>query len=84
MPDVSASEVRLLKAETIVSDFDFAPQDYINKAVKKYAGNTFILPNPEDPDAEGDPSTTGHQTFFIPKSIGEQQLKPQPNLLKMH
>ncbi len=26
------------------SDFGFDPQTYIDKAVKKYAGNTFVLP----------------------------------------
>ena len=27
------------------TDFESDPQDYINKAVKKYAGNTFYLQN---------------------------------------
>ena len=33
------------------ADFDADPQAYIDKAVKKYAGNTFILPDEANPDA---------------------------------
>ena len=49
------------------SDFDIDPQDYINKAVKKYAGNTFILPNTETEEAQE--NKLAHKTFFIPKSV---------------
>lgn len=57
IPDVSDSDVRAFNAregrvaaaETrrgySGTDFDSDPQEYIDKAVKKYAGNTFVLPN---------------------------------------
>ena len=40
---------------------DTDPQAYIDKAVKKYAGNTFVLPATDD----GEPQ----KTFFIPKNM---------------
>lgn len=55
------------------ADFDADPQEYIDKAVRKYAGNTFILANPEQPDAQGDESETGHQSFYIPKDVQARQ-----------
>ena len=59
------------------TDFESDPQEYINKAVKKYAGHTFFLPSQEDGDAEepdaDDPKTQkGPNTFFIPKNINEE------------
>jgi len=78
IPDVSQSDIKSLQTDSSrrsgaynATDFHSSPQDYIDKAVKKYAGNTFILPNQDNPDAEGDPLSSGHKTFFIPKTIEE-------------
>ena len=84
VPEVTDSDIRVFKqASGELSsvrgtdkpcDFDVDPQDYINKAVKKYAGNTFILPNPEEDGEDKDKKEKGpaHQTFFIPKDISQK------------
>ena len=42
---------------SLESDFDMDPQSYIDKAVDKYAGNTFIL-NEKDPQTQLDTTKT--------------------------
>ena len=54
------------------SDFDFDPQEYIDKAVKKYAGNTFILPNMEESTDDGNSAGPAHKTFFIPRDVKQR------------
>lgn len=82
IPEVTSAHIRTMtenggggqsnRGRGTATDFDIDPQDYIDKAVKKYAGNTFVLPNQNDPDAEGEEAQTGHKTFFIPKNIQEE------------
>ena len=61
------------------TDFESDPQEYINKAVKKYAGNTFFLPNQDDPDATDQDTKVAsgdrQNTFFIPKNINREEAK---------
>ena len=54
IPDVPESEAAQFQKNKFTNsartdnDFDIDPQDYIDKAVNKYAGNTFVL-NDKDP-----------------------------------
>ena len=57
IPDVSESDMLMRSGGRqdsqgfVESDFDIDPQSYIDKAVDKYAGNTFVL-NDRDPETE--------------------------------
>ena len=54
IPDVSESDMMMRSGGRQgfgESDFDIDPQNYIDKAIDKYAGNTFVL-NDRDPETE--------------------------------
>ena len=57
IPDVSESDMMMRSGGRQdsqgfgESDFDVDPQTYIDKAIDKYAGNTFVL-NQKDPETE--------------------------------
>lgn len=59
LPEISMGDMNLLLKDASrvhntsfnVNDFDHDPKDYIKKAMKKYAGHTFVIP----PGAEGGP-----------------------------
>ena len=57
VPDVPEADAvqlqksRMTESARTVNDFDIDVQDYVDKAVNKYAGNTFVL-NDKDPKTQ--------------------------------
>jgi hypothetical protein len=51
IPEINASDLNILLKDTTrvhntsftINDFEHDPRDYVNKAVTKYSGNTFII-----------------------------------------